>query len=94
MTKNAAYKIIEAKGSTYYGIGAVILHIVKTILKDEKKILPVSIPLHQYLSHSGVALSVPCVVGRNGVEQTIEIKLSWEEKKMLEKSVNTLKSYL
>lgn len=94
VTRNAAYKIIEAKGSTYYGIGAVILHIVRTILKDEKKILPVSIPLHQYMGHNGVALSVPCVVGRDGVEETLEIKLSWEEKQKLEKSANNLKSYL
>lgn len=94
VTRNAAYKIIAAKGATYYGIGAVILHIVKTILKDEKKILPVSIPLHQYMGYSGVSLSVPCVVGRDGVEQTLEIKLSWEEKQKLEKSVNTIKSYL
>lgn len=94
VTRDAAYKIIAAKGSTYYGIGAVILHIVKTILKDEKKILPVSIPLHQYMGYNGVALSVPCVVGRDGVEQTLEIKLSWDEKQKLEKSVNTLKSYL
>lgn len=94
VTKNAAYKIIEAKGATYYGIGAVILHIIKTILKDEKKVLPVSIPLHQYLGYSGVALSVPCIVGRDGVEQTLEIKLSWDEKQKLEKSVNTIKNFL
>jgi len=93
-TRNAAYKIIESKGATYYGIGAVILHIVRTILRDEKSILPVSVPLHQYFGHSGVALSVPCVIGKDGVEQILEIKLSWEEKQNLEKSVKALKKYL
>jgi len=41
-----------------------------------------------------VALSVPCVIGRSGVEEVIEIKLNWEEKQKLAKSAETLKSYL
>lgn len=93
-TRNAAYKIIEAKGSTYYGIASVTARIVRAILRDEKSIFPVSIPLHQYYEQNGVALSVPCVIGRNGVEEIIEVKLNWEEKQQLEKSANTLKSYL
>ena len=93
-TRDAAYKIIEAKGATYYAIATATAKLVETILIDGKKIFPVSIPLHSYYGHNGVSLSVPCVIGRNGVEQTIEIKLSWEEKKMLQKSVDTLKKYL
>lgn len=92
--RDAAYKIIESKGATYYGIGAVISHIVKTILSDAKTVLPVSVPLHNYFGHSGVALSVPCIVGRSGVESILQPKLDWEEKQKLEKSVKTLKSYL
>ncbi|MBU0576716.1 L-lactate dehydrogenase [Patescibacteria group bacterium] len=93
-TQEAAYKIIEAKGSTYYGIASVVARLVEAILRDEKAIFPVSVPLHQYYEQNGVALSVPCVIGRSGVEEIIEIKLSWEEKQKLEKSANTLKSYL
>lgn len=92
--KNAAYKIIESKGSTYYGIAAVVSHLVKTILADAKTVLPLSVPLHQYLGYSGVSLSVPSVLGRNGVEEMLKPKLNWEEKQLLEKSVNTLKKYL
>jgi L-lactate dehydrogenase len=93
-TRDAAYKIIESKGSTYYGIASVTARLVKAILRDEKAIFPVSIPLHQYYGQNGVALSVPCVVGRSGVEEIIDLKLSWEEKQLLEKSANKLKSYL
>lgn len=93
-TRNAAYKIIKAKGSTYYGIASVTARIVETILRDERSIFPVSIPLHHYYEHNGVALSVPCVIGRSGAEEVIEIKLSWEEKQKLEKSVQTLKQFL
>lgn len=94
ITRNAAYKIIQSKGSTYYGIAAVVSHMVDVILKDSRSVLPVSIPLHHYHGHNGVALSVPCVVGRRGVEEVLEIKLSWEEKRALEKSVVELKRYL
>jgi L-lactate dehydrogenase len=92
--RNAAYKIIASKGATYYAIGAVVAHIVKKILTDAKSILPVSVPLHQYYDISGIALSVPCVVGRSGVERTLEIKLSWDEKQKLQKAADTLKQYL
>lgn len=92
--KTAAYKIIASKGATYYGIGTVISYIVSKILRDARSVLPVSIPLHNYLDHSGVALSVPCVVGRNGVEDILDIRLNWEEKQLLEKSVKALQAYL
>ena len=92
--QNAAYKIIEAKGSTYYGIGTVISHIVSKILRNARTVLPVSIPLHGYMDYSGVSLSVPCIIGRNGVEDILEIRLDWEEKQKLERSVKALKSYL
>ena len=92
--KNAAYKIIAAKGATYYAIGVVVSHLVEVILRDAKSVLPLSIPLHGYYVHHGVALSVPCILGRHGVENTLEIKLSWEEKEQLAKSVEQLKKTL
>jgi len=93
-TKSAAYKIIAAKGATYYAIGVVISQLVEHILRDSKRVMALSMPLHGFYDHYGVALSVPCVLGRNGVEQTFEPKLSWEEKVKLNKSVETLKAYL
>lgn len=92
--RTAAYKIIESKGATFYGIASVISHIVKQIFQDTRSILPLSMPLHSYYGISGVALSVPCVIGRNGVESVLEIKLDWEEKKKLERSASAIKEYL
>lgn len=92
--RNAAYKIIASKGATYYAIGAVVAHIVRRILTDSKSILPVSIPLHQYHDVSGIALSVPCIVGREGVEKALETKLSWEEKKKLHAAADALKKFI
>lgn len=93
-TRDAAYKIIASKGATFYAIGTAVSFIVDNILRDSKKVLPVSIPLHGYYGHFGVALSVPCVIGRSGVERALEVKLDWEEKQKLDRSVNTLKKYL
>lgn len=92
--KNAAYKIIASKGATYYAIGAVVAHISRIVLTDAKSILPVSIPLHGYKEISGIALSVPCIVGREGVEKILDVKMSWDEKKQLQEAADTLKKFL
>lgn len=92
--KNAAYKIIASKGATYYAIGAVVAHIVRVILTDAKSILPVSIPLHGYKDINGMALSVPCIVGREGVEKVLDVKMSWDEKEKLQHAAEVLKRLL
>ncbi len=92
--RNAAYKIIEAKGATYYAIGVVISELVYTILHDAKRVYPLSIPLEGKYGYHDVALSVPCILGKNGVERILEVPLSEEEKKQFDHSVKTLKQYL
>lgn len=93
-TRDAAYKIIAAKGATYYAIGVVINQLVHTILTDAGRVYPLSVTLEGEYGHNGVSLSVPCVLGRNGIERVIEIPLSDEEKLKLKLSVETLKKYL
>jgi len=92
--RDAAYKIIASKGATYYAIGAVVAHISRMVLTDDKSILPVSIPLHGYKDISGIALSVPCIVGRDGVEKILDVKMSWDEKKKLQNAAEVLKKLL
>lgn len=92
--RDAAYKIIAAKGATYYAIGVVINQLVHAILSDAKRVYPLSITLDGEYGHKNVALSVPCVLGRNGIERVVEIPLSEEEKLKMQLSVETLKKYL
>lgn len=92
--KTAADKIIQSKGATYYGIGVVVARLAQAVLRDEGVIFPVSIPLHHYYGHNGVALSIPCVIGRSGAEESLEIKLNWDEKRKLDHSVETIKQFL
>jgi L-lactate dehydrogenase len=92
--QNAAYTIISTKGATYFAIGTVIQHIVKTTIHNKRSVLPVSVPLHNYQGINGVALSVPCIVGAKGVESMLEIKMSWEEKEQLKRSAKILREAL
>lgn len=92
--KSAAYNIIKAKGATYYAIGAVIVKLVSTILHNSHSVLPVSIPINNYYGQYGVSLSVPCIVGRNGVEQILRADLNEKEQQQFAASAEKLKQYL
>jgi len=90
-TKSAASTIITAKGSTYYAIGVVINQLVDAVLRDTKRVYPVSVPLTGQYGYHDVSVSVPCVIGKNGVEKILEVPLSDEEKTLMDKSVKILK---
>lgn len=75
----SAYRIIEGKGATNYAIGLAASRIIEAVLKDEKRVLPVSSLLTDYHGISDVCLSVPSVVGRRGVEGRLEVPMSDEE---------------
>lgn len=92
--RDAAYKIIQGKGATYYAIATVLAHIAKSIKQNARSVMPVSVPLENYYGHSGVAISVPCIVGRSGVVRPLQIKLSDEEHQQLTHSVETVRQYL
>jgi len=84
--KNAAYEVIERKGATYYAIALAVSRIVRAILFDENHVFTASVMLHGEYGLKDVCLSVPVVVGRNGVKKIIEVKLSGAEKRLLHKS--------
>lgn len=90
-TRTAAYEIIQRKKATYYAIGLGLLTIVETILKDRHSVLTVSTPLGGQFGVSDMAISLPSVVGRNGMEEVLNIQLSPEETELFQKSAQTLK---
>lgn len=92
--KNSAYKIIEKKHATYYGIAMSVRRICEAIIRDEKSILPVSSIQKGEYGIENVALSIPAIIGREGVEKVVPIKLSDTEKEELIKSAGTLKNVL
>ena len=90
--RTAAYKIIEAKRATYYGIGMAITRIVKAILGDENSVLTVSAKLCGEYDSRNVFIGVPCIIGRNGIKEIVELSLTDEEKSKFKNSVDVLES--
>ena len=92
--KNSAYKIISGKQATYFGIATSVRRICEAIVRDEKAILPVSTYLNGEYGIEGVALSVPTILGKDGVEKILPIELNDFELTKLQESANILKNIL
>lgn len=89
-----AYEIIQRKRATYYGIGAALCSIVRNIFDDSKRVLVVGATLENEYGVSGLNVGVPAVIGKEGIEQIIEIPLNEKEKAKFLKSVDILKNLL
>jgi len=89
-TKNKAYEIIKCKGAPFFGIAACISAICENIIFDQKYVLPLS----TYIKEFDICLSMPVVLGENGIEKIINLPLNKEEKKLLKMSVNKLKKII
>jgi len=74
--RSAAYHIIEGKGSTSYGIGSALTRIVEVILKDQRALLTVCTPVKDVAGVENVTLSLPHLVGGQGILDTILLPLS------------------
>jgi len=93
-TRAAGLEIIRAKGATYYGIGAALARVVDAILRDENAVLTVSSLAPESMNLGEVSLSLPTIIGRDGVTHVVSIPLSTSEKQALLTSATTLKKYI
>ena len=93
-TRDAAYGIIEAKGSTYYAIAEAVRRIATAILRDEDTILPVSVAADGVYGLRDLSLSLPAVLGRSGVKRVLEIPLSDSEAVLLNRSAAQMRAVL
>lgn len=90
----AAYEIIAGKGCTEFGIGVGLTEIVKTILHNERKILPATTLLNGEYGQTDVFASVPVIMSKDGIEEIIEINLTNNEKEKFNNSCNIIRSYI
>ena len=90
--RDKAYKIIELKRATYYGIGLALKRIVSCILNNERAILPVSAYQNGEYGKEGYFIGTPSVVGSNGVEQVIRLHLNENDQQRFDHSFDTLKN--
>ncbi len=72
--------------SAWYAPGAAAAYVVESILRDQKKVIPSCVTLEGEYGQNDICIGVPAVIGKNGVEKVIELKLTDEEKELFEKS--------
>ncbi|MBO5484925.1 MAG: L-lactate dehydrogenase [Lachnospiraceae bacterium] len=92
--RDSAYKIIESKKATYFGVAMAVRRICECIMRNEHSILTVSSVVDGIYGAYDMALSLPCIIGNKGLEQTIQIDLDEEEEKRLKNSIQVLEDVL
>jgi len=92
--RDAAYHIIKAKGATYYAIAEAVRRIVTAIVRDETAILPLSVSTNGAYGYRDLCLSLPSVVGADGIKRVLEIPLSDEERTRLDASAARMREVL
>jgi L-lactate dehydrogenase len=90
-TRDAAYRIIERKGATYYAVAAGLMQITQAILRNQKTVLSVSSLIDNYYGLNDICFSLPTVVDRGGVEQLLRLQLDRTEVEKLRASAHVLK---
>ncbi|UOE42561.1 L-lactate dehydrogenase [Agromyces larvae] len=92
--RDAAYRVIAGKGATNYAIGLAVARIVEAVVDDEQVVIPVSTVLDDYRGISGVALSVPCLVGAQGPTPVVGTSFSYAEDQKLRASAHAIRETL
>jgi malate dehydrogenase len=92
-TRNGGAEIVAflKTGSAYYAPSAAAVQMVESIALDTKRVLPCAAWLQGEYGLSGMYCGVPCRLGRGGLEKIIEVDLTVEERKALEKSAEAVK---
>lgn len=93
-TRDAAYRIIERKGATYYAVAAGLMRIIEAIVRNQNTVLPVSSLVTDYYGISDICLSLPAVVNRNGIERLIPLALDEAEAAGIRHSADVLRQTL
>ncbi len=93
-TRTAAYEIIKRKRATYYAIGLGLLAIAEAVLRDQHTVLTVSSPLSGQYGIRDIAISLPTIVGRNGIEAVLAMPLAETEIAGFRRSAQVLQASL
>lgn len=93
-TRDAAYEIIKRKKATYYAIGLGLLTIVEAVLRNQHTVLTISSPMQGQYGVHDVSISLPTIVGRNGVEHVLTLEITKEEEDAFRSSAQILSERL
>jgi malate dehydrogenase len=89
-----AAEVIKMKGATFYGPAVAIYKMVNAVVNDTKEEIPTSVILQGEFGIQDVAVGVPAVLGKNGIEEVVEYQLTQEELDALKNSASILKERL
>ena len=78
--------------SAWYAPGASVAFLVDSILNDQKRVIPCSVMLDGEYGQSDICIGVPCIIGKNGVEQIVDVKLNDAEKALFAKSAEAVRN--
>jgi L-lactate dehydrogenase len=92
--RDAAYKIIERKNSTSYGIGLALCHITKAIFNDSNSIIPISVYVEDYYGVNDIYIGMPAIINRKGVRQMVRIHMSQTDQDKFKHSATVLKDMI
>lgn len=93
-TRMIGMDVVIGKGFTEFGIGTVLSNVVKAILHDEHRVLPLSVLLEGEYGQSGLHAGVPVILGKNGIEEILELHLSDEEQKLFDASCDVIRKHI
>lgn len=88
--RRGGWDILQGKGSTEFGIGSSLAEVARAVFSNEKRILPVSVMLCGEYGKNDVYASVPAVIGKDGVEEIIELRMTDDEKKLFDNSCEVM----
>lgn len=92
LTRTSGSDVIKLKGSTIFAPAAVIAIMVDAVLRGRNRVMGVSACLQGEYGLSNIAIGIPAILGRNGIEEILEFELKPETRKRFEKSVSTIKA--
>lgn len=90
-TRDAAYTIIDAKGSTSFGIGMGLARITRAVLQNQNVVLPVSAYLQGEYGEDDIYIGTPALVNRGGIHRVVELELDDHEAEQMKASVAQLR---
>ena len=92
-TARAGWEVYNRKGTTYYGIATAAVGVIKAIINDENRIMPVSTLLDGEYGEKDVFCGVPAVLNADGVKEVVEIHMTKEELSKFKRSIELIKEY-
>jgi malate dehydrogenase len=94
LTRTSGADVINLKGATTYAPAVVVAIMVDAVLRGRNRVMSVSTVLEGEYGFSNISIGVPVILGKNGVERILELKLSAQAKRQFEKSVSIVKDMI